>query len=199
MGPGSVQGASRGRAAAWPPRWELSSKSKQRVCPGGGPPGASDSCCVALSSPQAPACMRKHLLSPGWRRRRAQFGVWSALGPGRFPSGANTLPSTSSLAREPLLGPGEEVSAGATGGGCLGGVPSAGPGWGGDGGVATSWAEVAWGEGGWLRGLLGRAVARGLHQARGCWPQGLSRAGLAAGQRPVSGPPGGVTSCYLAG
>lgn len=52
---GQCPGASRGHTAAWLPRWELSSKYKQKQWP----LGASDACCVALRSPE-----RKHLLSP---------------------------------------------------------------------------------------------------------------------------------------
>lgn len=56
-----------------------------------GPQGASGSRCEALRSPSAWA--RKHLLSPGMKVIDAAQ-LTENIGSGRFPNGANALPST---------------------------------------------------------------------------------------------------------
>ena len=110
--PGQLPGRARGWAASGGPRtrcslaarWELSSESKQNLWLGWGPAGASDSCREALRSPKP--LVRKHLRGPGTEAAGTVQRVGEHPGPGRFPSGADTRPSTSGLAKQPPPGPG---------------------------------------------------------------------------------------------
>lgn len=122
LGLGSVWGP-QGDPCGLALRWELFSKSKQKPCPGGGPPGASDSCRVALrSSKPLRACGNTCSALDGGRGGHGA-ACGSPLGPGRFPCGANTLPQPA--AGSPCSPRREEVSTGTAGGR----VPNAGPGW----------------------------------------------------------------------
>lgn len=57
-------------------------------------------------------------------------------------------------------------------------MPNAGPGWGGAGTAATTWAKVAWGESRGFSVCCDRWRPRGCTRPPEGWPRGLSWAGL---------------------